>query len=65
MHCEVLVDILIQLLAYIHPFDDPALWTGHATMIEEIYADISQFRINNNKPDVIITVVGGGGNSKE
>jgi len=49
---------------YIHPFDDPLLWDGHETMIEEVH---KQFRANPHnlsadvKPDVIITVVGGGG----
>ena len=40
--------------AYIHPFDDPLLWTGHATMVDEMAA-------NGPKPDVIILSVGGGG----
>jgi L-serine/L-threonine ammonia-lyase len=39
---------------FIHPFDDPLLWRGHATMIDEIAN-------KNNKPDVIILSVGGGG----
>ncbi len=40
--------------AYIHPFDDPLIWEGHATMIEEI-ANVGI------KPDVILLSVGGGG----
>jgi len=39
---------------YIHPFDHPDVWTGHATLIEEVSAC-------GVKPDVVITVVGGGG----
>lgn len=39
---------------YIHPFDDPVIWSGHSTIIDEIKEEIP-------KPDVIITVVGGGG----
>jgi L-serine/L-threonine ammonia-lyase len=40
--------------AFLHPFDDPLLWRGHATMIDEI-AD-SGFR-----PEAIVLSVGGGG----
>ncbi len=38
----------------IHPFDDPLLWTGHATLIDEVVA-------NGLQPDAIVTSVGGGG----
>lgn len=40
--------------AFIHPFDDPLLWTGHATMIDEVAA-------SGYKPDVVVLSVGGGG----
>ncbi|KTC86656.1 pyridoxal-phosphate dependent enzyme [Legionella brunensis] len=40
--------------AYIPPFDDPVIWEGHATMIDEI-------KEIGLKPDVIIAAVGGGG----
>lgn len=40
--------------AYIHPFDDPLLWQGHASMIDEVAA--SAF-----KPDAVVVAVGGGG----
>ncbi|MDN4627721.1 pyridoxal-phosphate dependent enzyme [Erwinia sp. PsM31] len=40
--------------AFLHPFDDPLLWQGHATMIDEVAAD-------GCKPDVVILSVGGGG----
>jgi L-serine/L-threonine ammonia-lyase len=40
--------------AFIHPFDDPLLWTGHASMIDEVArAGLA--------PDVIVLAVGGGG----
>lgn len=39
---------------YIHPFDDPLLWTGHATIIDEV----SKF---NLQPDAVVLSVGGGG----
>jgi L-serine/L-threonine ammonia-lyase len=40
--------------AYIHPFDDPRVWKGHASMIHEI-ADVGV------KPGAIVVSVGGGG----
>ena len=40
--------------AYIHPFDDPRIWNGHASIIEEIAHD-------GLKPDAIVLSVGGGG----
>lgn len=40
--------------AYIHPFDDPNLWEGHATVIDEISAA-------GITPDAIVLSVGGGG----
>ena len=41
-------------MAYIHPFDDPAIWEGHASIIHELQKQIA-------KPDLIICSVGGGG----
>jgi L-serine/L-threonine ammonia-lyase len=38
----------------IHPFDDPLLWEGHATMIDEVVRQ-------GSKPDAIVLSVGGGG----
>jgi L-serine/L-threonine ammonia-lyase len=40
--------------AFIHPFDNPLLWQGHATMIDEIAAA-------GLKPDAVVLSVGGGG----
>lgn len=40
--------------AYVHPFDHPAIWSGHATMIHEV-ADTMPM------PDAIVVAVGGGG----
>ena len=40
--------------AFLHPFDDPLIWTGHASIIDEV--------VNAGpKPDVIVLSVGGGG----
>lgn len=40
--------------AFIHPFDDPLLWQGHASMIDEVVAD-------GIRPDAVVLSVGGGG----
>ena len=40
--------------AYIHPFDDPDLWKGHASVIDEIVTA-------GIKPDIVVLSVGGGG----
>lgn len=40
--------------AFIHPFDDPLLWTGHATMIDEAVRAGVSF-------DAVVLSVGGGG----
>ena len=38
----------------IHPFDDPLLWQGHASLIDEI-ASV------HRKPGAVVLSVGGGG----
>lgn len=40
--------------AFIHPFDDPLLWHGHASMIDEVVAARLTF-------DAVVVAVGGGG----
>ena len=40
--------------AFIHPFDDPLLWAGHATMIDEVVRTGIPF-------DAVVLSVGGGG----
>jgi len=39
---------------HIHPFDNPLLWTGHATIVDEV-------RKANLHPDAVVLSVGGGG----
>ena len=40
--------------AFIHPFDDPLLWEGHATLVDEVvHAGL--------RPDAVVLCVGGGG----
>ena len=40
--------------AFIHPFDDPLVWAGHATMIDEVARAGENF-------DAVLLSVGGGG----
>jgi L-serine/L-threonine ammonia-lyase len=40
--------------AYLHPFDDPLLWEGHASLIDEVLTA-------GLEPDVVVFAVGGGG----
>ena len=40
--------------SYIHPFDDPLIWAGHASIIDELQSQ-------GPKPDLIVCSVGGGG----
>jgi L-serine/L-threonine ammonia-lyase len=40
--------------AFLHPFDDPLLWRGHAGMIDEVAGA-------GLKPDAVVLSVGGGG----
>jgi L-serine/L-threonine ammonia-lyase len=39
---------------YVHPFDDPLLWQGHASLVDEVVAAGAPF-------DAVVTSVGGGG----
>ncbi|MCB9557962.1 MAG: pyridoxal-phosphate dependent enzyme [Deltaproteobacteria bacterium] len=41
-------------VAYIPPFDHPAIWQGHATLVEESIDQIPQ-------PELVLVAVGGGG----
>lgn len=41
--------------AFVHPFDDPRIWAGHATMVAELR------RQSTAVPDAIVLSVGGGG----
>lgn len=39
---------------YIHPFEHPAIWDGHATLIDEAVQQMP-------RPDAVVVAVGGGG----
>ena len=40
--------------AFLHPFDDPLIWHGHATLIDEVAR-------TGMKPEAVVLSVGGGG----
>ena len=40
--------------AFLHPFDDPLLWRGHATLVDEVLQ-------SGLEPDAVVLSVGGGG----
>ncbi|UXH79359.1 pyridoxal-phosphate dependent enzyme [Roseateles amylovorans] len=40
--------------AFLHPFDDPLLWAGHASLIDEVVREGLRF-------DAVVVAVGGGG----
>jgi L-serine/L-threonine ammonia-lyase len=51
---EMAQSLLDASTAFLHPFDNPLLWTGHATLIDEVVLANAQF-------DSVILSVGGGG----
>jgi L-serine/L-threonine ammonia-lyase len=51
---EYAQSLLTATDAFIHPFDDPLLWEGHASMIDEVAA-------RGLRPDAVVLSVGGGG----
>lgn len=40
--------------AFLHPFDDPLIWRGHASLVDEVAK-------SGAKPDAVVLSVGGGG----
>lgn len=46
--------MVTQTDAFLHPFDDPLLWQGHASLVDEVAAA-------GVKPGVVVLSVGGGG----
>lgn len=51
---ELALSLMTGQDAFIHPFDDPLLWEGHASMIDEVVAA-------GLRPDAVVLSVGGGG----
>lgn len=53
-HAAALAHIQTHHAAYIPPFDNPMIWAGHATIIDELVD-------SGVRPDAIVAAVGGGG----
>jgi len=51
---ELALSLVTNSDAFLHPFDNPLVWKGHSTMIDEI----NDYDL---KPDAIVLSVGGGG----
>jgi L-serine/L-threonine ammonia-lyase len=51
---EYAMSLVDEQSAYLHPFDDPLIWQGHASIIKEVLDA-------NVKPDCVVLSVGGGG----
>jgi L-serine/L-threonine ammonia-lyase len=47
--------------AYIPPYENPLLWTGHSTLVDEIWQEDSCTIFNHPSPATVIASVGGGG----
>ena len=47
--------------AYVPPFDDPLVWAGNATLVDEVHAQLRAADADGGRPDAIVTSVGGGG----
>ena len=48
------LSMVTEFDAFLHPFDDPLIWRGHASLVDEIVQ-------SGVKPDVVVLSVGGGG----
>ena len=46
--------MIAERTAFVHPFDDPLLWRGHASMVDEVTRA-------GVRPDAVVLSVGGGG----
>ena len=51
---ELALSMVGESDAFLHPFDDPLIWRGHASLVDEIVQ-------SGARPDAIVLSVGGGG----
>jgi L-serine/L-threonine ammonia-lyase len=51
---ELALSLVGDADAFIHPFDDPLVWEGHATLVDEVVR-------TGLRPDAVVLSVGGGG----
>ena len=46
---------------YVHPFNDPVIWEGHSTMVDEIVESLKEDKIDFSRVKGIVCSIGGGG----
>src|SRR5437762_9657824 len=46
---------------YVPPFDHPDIWSGNATVVEEVVAQMREDVHDGALPDILVCSVGGGG----
>ncbi|CCF59038.1 hypothetical protein KAFR_0F04430 [Kazachstania africana CBS 2517] len=46
---------------YVHPFDDPLIWEGHSTIIDEIVESLNDENVHTSKVKGVVCSIGGGG----
>jgi L-serine/L-threonine ammonia-lyase len=51
---ELARSLLGESDAFVHPFDDPLVWEGHASLVDDVFRA-------GLKPDAVVLSVGGGG----
>ncbi|CBY10629.1 unnamed protein product [Oikopleura dioica] len=53
---EALKRLVDDSVLYIHPFNHPTIWEGHATLVDELVE-----QLKGKKPGLMVCAVGGGG----
>lgn len=56
-----LVDKNLVEPIYVHPFDDPDIWEGHSSMVDEMLETLTEQKIEFTRIKGIVCSVGGGG----
>ena len=46
---------------YVHPFDNPLIWEGHSSMVDEMVESLEQQHVALDRVKAIVCSVGGGG----
>ncbi|CAI1867563.1 hypothetical protein SEUBUCD646_0C00140 [Saccharomyces eubayanus] len=55
------IDYQVVEPIYVHPFDNPDIWEGHSSMVDEIVQDLKSQHVSMDKVKGIVCSVGGGG----
>ncbi|CCK69132.1 L-serine/L-threonine ammonia-lyase CHA1 KNAG_0C00180 [Huiozyma naganishii CBS 8797] len=55
------IDLKTTEPIYVHPFDNPDIWEGHATLVDEIMETLNSQKIQTENVKGIVCSVGGGG----